>query len=247
LWRSWSRSWSLEWVCLCFTFLYFYFKLPRQAVQWRPHANQVLWGSKSQRVLLLFNVLRSIDSNSMEVRLEKPNSDTFGLIDRSCSWKRCLHSDFDNTGPFPLVAATGWLQIRITRWRLSLCVSGDHSDVNQALFTAAVFVLNVDIDIAHASLERVSQHLPLVIDLQSFGFLGKTKTRRVCLRWAFFGFVLGPVGYAQYPTRSTCLSGLVPLCSVHFTWDLRTNLTRRLYHRHLLVGISLFLMSQKVI
>jgi len=37
LWRSWSQSWSLEWVRLAF--LYFNFKLPRHAVQWRPHSN----------------------------------------------------------------------------------------------------------------------------------------------------------------------------------------------------------------
>jgi len=29
----------------------------------------------------------------------------------------------------------------------------DHSDVDQALFTADVFVLDIDVDIAHASLE----------------------------------------------------------------------------------------------
>jgi len=66
-WRSWSRGWSLEWVLLCFVFLYFYFKLPRHAVQWRPHANQVLVGV--QRVLLLFDVLWSIYPDSVEVRL----------------------------------------------------------------------------------------------------------------------------------------------------------------------------------
>jgi len=101
LWRSRSRGWSFEWVCF-FAFLYFDLKLPGHVVEWRPNLDRVLvW---VDRLLLLLNVLRSVDSNSVEIGLQYSDCNPFRLIDRGRSlWKRRLHLDFDNTGPLPLV------------------------------------------------------------------------------------------------------------------------------------------------
>jgi len=67
LWGTKSWSWSLEWI-YCFTFVFsdLYFKLPGDAVLRGPNLYRIL--VRIAALLLLFDVFRCVDSNSVEVR-----------------------------------------------------------------------------------------------------------------------------------------------------------------------------------
>jgi len=211
LWWTRSRSWSLEWVVFfAFAFSDLQVESPGETVLRGPHSYRIfVW---IHTFLSLFDILWCVDSNSVEVWLEYSDCNSLA----SWAWKWGFHSDFDHTPSLPLTAATGWLQIT---WRcLCQLVSRDYLNKDRAPTAAIVFLVDTGFIAvvpvaAHASLnEWVSQSTCLLLSIFntifSILFGNQDRNEKGEFLLSLLRLVLDPVGYDQYSTRSTCLSGL---------------------------------------